>query len=74
MQPGSAMLEPALRRPNLTLLTGTSVWRLRVSSGRVTSADAEGPSGPVTLSAERISIVRGRNRDRADPDAVGHRG
>lgn len=59
VQPGSAMLEPALRRPNLTLLTGTSVWRLRVSSGRVTSADAEGPSGPVTLSAERIILCAG---------------
>jgi choline dehydrogenase len=57
--PGSAILEPALRRPNLTLLTGTSVWRLRCSSGRVISADATGPDGPVSLSAERIVLCAG---------------
>ena len=57
--PGSAILEPALRRPNLSLLTGTSVWRLRISSGRVVGADAQGPDGPVSLSAERIVLCAG---------------
>lgn len=59
VQPGSAILEPALRRPNLALLTGTSVWRLRVSSHRVVAADAQGPEGPMTLSAERIVLCAG---------------
>lgn len=59
VEAGSAILEPALRRPNLTLLTGTSVRRLRVSAGRVVGADAQGPQGTVTLSAERIVLCAG---------------
>lgn len=59
VQAGSAILEPALPRPNLTLLSGTSVWRLRVASGRVVGADAQGPDGPVMLSAERIVLCAG---------------
>jgi choline dehydrogenase len=57
--PGSAYLEPALRRPNLTLLTDTTVWRLRVSAGRVIGADALGPEGPVSLAAERVVLCAG---------------
>lgn len=57
--PGSAFLEGALSRPNMTLLTETSVWRLRVSAGRVTGADARGPDGPVSLSADRVVLCAG---------------
>jgi len=57
--PGWAFLEPALKRPNLTLVTDTSVWRLRVSAGRVRGADARGPYGPVSLSADRVVLCAG---------------
>jgi choline dehydrogenase len=57
--PGSAFLEPALNRPNLTLVTDTPVWRVRVSAGRVIGADALGPLGPVSLSAERVVLCAG---------------
>ncbi len=59
VEPGSAILEPALNRANLTLLTATSVWRLRVSSGRVIGADAEGPDGPVSVFADRTVLCAG---------------
>jgi predicted dehydrogenase (TIGR03970 family) len=57
--PGSAFLQPALARPNLTLLTRTSVWRLRMSSSRVVGVDAVGPDGPVLLTADRIVLSAG---------------
>jgi choline dehydrogenase-like flavoprotein len=57
--PGAAFLEPALKRHNLTLVTHTSVSRLRESAGRVIGADADGPDGPVTLSADRVVLCAG---------------
>jgi predicted dehydrogenase (TIGR03970 family) len=57
--PGSAFLQPALARPNLTLLARTSVARLRISSGRVVGVDAMGPDGPVSLTADRIVLCSG---------------
>lgn len=57
--PGSAFLGPALSRPNLTLTSGTSVWRLRFKAGRVVGADAQRPDGPVSYSADRIVLCAG---------------
>ena len=57
--PGSAYLQPALARPNLTLLARTSVSRLRISSSRVVGVDAIGPDGPVSLTADRIVLCAG---------------
>ncbi len=57
--PGTAFLEPALSRPNLTLVTGTEVWRLKISSGRVIGADAHGPDGAVAFSADRVVLCAG---------------
>ncbi|MBV8964801.1 MAG: GMC family oxidoreductase N-terminal domain-containing protein, partial [Mycobacteriaceae bacterium] len=57
--PGSAFLEPALNRPNLRVVTGTSVSRLYISGGRVIGAEALGPKGPVSLSADRIVLCAG---------------
>jgi choline dehydrogenase len=57
--PGTALLEPALKRHNLTLVTDTPVSRIRVSAGRVTGADARGPDGPVSLSADRVVLCAG---------------
>jgi choline dehydrogenase len=59
VQPGSAILGPALGRPNLTVLSGTSVRRIRLSSGRAVAADADGSDGPVSLSADRIVLCAG---------------
>lgn len=55
----SAILEPALRRPNLTLITGTAVSRLRISGGQVTGAEAHGPQGPLSITADRIILCAG---------------
>jgi choline dehydrogenase len=59
MGPGWTFLQPVLNRPNLTLVTDTSVWRLRVSAGRMIGADAQGPNGPVSLSADRVVLCAG---------------
>lgn len=59
MGPGAAFLEPALNRPNLTLVTGTTVRRLDVSSGRVVGAYAQGPDGAESLSADRVVLCAG---------------
>jgi choline dehydrogenase len=60
--PGSAFLDPALDRPNLTLVDGTSMWRLQIEAGRVTGAEGQGPDGPITLSADRIVLCAGAIR------------
>lgn len=59
VQPGSAILEPALRRPNLTLITRTAVWRLRIEGGRAIGAEAHGLHGPLSLTADRIVLCAG---------------
>ncbi len=58
--PGGAFLEPALRRPNLTLLTDTRVGRIRIRGrpgGRRWTA--VGPGGDLTLTADRIVLSAG---------------
>jgi predicted dehydrogenase (TIGR03970 family) len=57
--PGGAFLQPALGRPNLTVLTDTRVGRMRVAHGRVTGVDCLGPDGAVTLSADRVVLCAG---------------
>jgi len=57
--PGTAFLAPALSRPNLTLLTGVTVTRIRMNAGRVTGVDAVGPQGPVVLDADRVVLCAG---------------
>jgi predicted dehydrogenase (TIGR03970 family) len=57
--PGAAFLLPALQRPNLSLLTQTRAVSLRIAGGRATGVDAIGPSGPVTLTADRIVLSAG---------------
>jgi predicted dehydrogenase (TIGR03970 family) len=56
---GSAILQPVLDRPNLTLLVRTTVARLTASAGRVTGAEADGPEGALTLTADRIVLCAG---------------
>lgn len=56
---GSAVLGPALSRPNLTLISRTTLWRLRIASGRVVGAEARGPDGPMVLTADRVVLCAG---------------
>jgi len=57
--PGTAFLAPALSRPNLTLLTGVTVTRIRMDAGRATGVDAIGAQGPVVLDADRVVLSAG---------------
>lgn len=57
--PGAAFLGPALDRPNLAVLAGHRVLRLRLNGTRVTGVDAIGPGGPVALSADRVVLSAG---------------
>jgi len=57
--PGTAFLAPALSRPNLTLLTGITVTRIRMDAGRATGVDAIGAQGPVVLDADRVVLSAG---------------
>lgn len=57
--PGAVFLEPALNRPNLTVLTGTRVTRLAIREGRVTGVEAIGPDGPVRIDADRVVLSAG---------------
>lgn len=57
--PGAAFLIPALGRPNLSLLTGTRVIRVRVAGGRAVGVDAVGPAGPVRIAADRVVLCAG---------------
>jgi predicted dehydrogenase (TIGR03970 family) len=56
---GAGFLIPALERSNLTLLAQTRAVRLRFSSAAAVGVDAIGPSGPVTLNADRIVLCGG---------------
>ncbi len=57
--PGAAFLEPALSRPNLTVLTGTRVTRVRTAGGRPSAWRPSGPSGPVRIDADRVVLSAG---------------
>ncbi|OAN34592.1 mycofactocin system GMC family oxidoreductase MftG [Mycolicibacterium iranicum] len=57
--PGGAFLEPALRRPNLTVRTETRAVRLRMSGGRAIGVDCVGPDGAVSVAADRIVVSAG---------------
>ena len=57
--PGKAYLEPALPRPNLTLLTGIRASGLRFAGTTVIGIDAIGPAGPMVLEAGRIVLCAG---------------
>lgn len=57
--PGAVYLQSALARPNLTLRTHTRARRLRVTSLRAIGVDAQGPQGPVSLTADRIVLCAG---------------
>lgn len=57
--PGAVFLEPALRRPNLEVLTGTRVTRIRFSGGRAVGVDALGRAGPLVLDADRVVLTAG---------------
>lgn len=52
-------LLPALKRPNLTLLTRTRAVRLRFSAMTAVGVEAIGPEGPMTLIADRIVLCAG---------------
>jgi choline dehydrogenase len=57
--PGAVFLQPAVERPNLTLLTHTTARRIRVTSGRAAGVDADGQDGPVSLTGDRIVLCAG---------------
>lgn len=58
--PGGAFLEPALGRANLTVLTDTTVERIRFAGGRATGVDVAGPGGEsTTLTADRVVLCAG---------------
>ena len=57
--PGAAFLEPAISRPNLTVLPRTRVLRTRLSGSRVVGVDALGPDGPQVLTADRVVLSAG---------------
>jgi choline dehydrogenase len=57
--PGVAFLMPALKRPNLSLLTHTRVVGLRFSGSRAVGLDAIGPGGLMTATADRIILCAG---------------
>lgn len=57
--PGTAFLEPAMMRPNLTVRSETAVQRIRITRGRATGVDVIGPDGAATLTADRIVLSAG---------------
>ena len=57
--PGAVFLEPALARPNLTVLTGVRAVRVRLTGGRAVGIDAIAAEGPVTLDADRVVLTAG---------------
>ena len=57
--PGAAFLEPALGRPNLTVLTGVRVTRVRTAGGRAVGVEAVGEDGPISLDAATVILSAG---------------
>jgi choline dehydrogenase len=52
-----AMLMPALQRPNLTVLTRTSVTGIRIEAGRATGVDVSAADGPHSVPASREVLL-----------------
>jgi choline dehydrogenase-like flavoprotein len=52
-----ALLQPARRRPNLTVLTRTTVAGIRIESGRATGVQLLGGDGPRVLHAAREVLL-----------------
>ena len=52
-----AYLAPARRRPNLAVLTGLAVSRVRLEGREATGVEALGPDGPVTIRARRETVL-----------------
>jgi choline dehydrogenase len=52
-----AMLMPALRRPNLTLLTRAAVTGVRIDAGRATGVDIDSAYGPHSVLASREVLL-----------------
>ena len=57
--PGAVFLEPALDRPNLTVLTGIRVTGVRFSGDRAVGVNATGPGGPIALDADLVVLSAG---------------
>lgn len=57
--PGRVFLQPAMHRPNLTVLTNTRTVRVRTAAGRAVGVDAIGPDGPVSLDADQVVLCAG---------------
>ena len=57
--PGERYLQRALVRPNLSLLTHTRARRVNIASGRAVAVEADGPRGPLALTADRIVLCAG---------------
>jgi len=57
--PGAAFLEPALGRPNLTVLTGIRVTRVLTEGGRVVGVEALGREGALRLGADVVVLSAG---------------
>jgi choline dehydrogenase-like flavoprotein len=53
----SAMLVPALRRPNLTVLSRTAVTGIRIEAGRATGVDISGAGGSREVRASREVLL-----------------
>lgn len=57
--PGAMFLEPALDRPNLTVLTGCRVSRVLFEGNRAVGVAIVGPEGARMLSADRLVLAAG---------------
>jgi choline dehydrogenase len=57
--PGGAFLQPALGRPNVTLVADTRVVRIRFEQQRAVGVECTGPDGNRVLSADRIVSCAG---------------
>jgi predicted dehydrogenase (TIGR03970 family) len=57
--PGGAYLQPALGRPNLTLLADTRALWVQFAGGRAVGVRCVGPDGVVDLAADRIILSAG---------------
>jgi choline dehydrogenase len=57
--PGGAFLQPALDRPNLTLMADTRALRISFDKGRAVGLECAGGGAPIRLTADRIVLCAG---------------